>query len=256
MAFDVRKIYAVWLREVKRFINSKARIVGSLGQPILFLVALGGGFSGLIPKESVPGSSYTAFLLPGILAMTVMFTSIFAGVSIIWDREFGFLKEMLAAPTSRETIVLGRVLGGATSAIFQGTVMLALGLLFTGIPIPANPLNLAGIFLLMVGFSASLVATGIALASLIREVETFQLLINFLIMPLFFLSSALFPIESMPDWMQYATSVNPVSYAVDGMRALLVGTSHFGLATDFGVTFGVLAVMLVIASYLFNKTSI
>jgi ABC-2 type transport system permease protein len=112
--FELRKIYAVWLREVKRFVNSKARMVSSLAQPLLFLVALGAGFSALMP-----GTNYGSFLLPGIVAMTVLFTSIFAGVSIIWDREFGFLKEMLASPTRRETLVLGRTLGGATTAIIQ-----------------------------------------------------------------------------------------------------------------------------------------
>jgi len=250
MAFELGKIYAVWLREVKRFTNSKARIVSSLGMPVLFLVALGGGFSAMLP-----GFNYQAFILPGILAMTVMFTSIFAGVSIIWDREFGFLKEMLAAPTSRETIVMGRILGGATSAVFQGALMLVLGVLFTGVGIP--PLaNIAGIFILMTIFSCYLVAAGIAIASIVQEVETFQLLMNFLVMPLFFLSSALFPLEQMPAWLQDISSLNPVSYAVDGMRTLIIGTGHFSLAYDFGVSIAILAVAFTAATYFFSKTSI
>ncbi len=250
MAFEAGKIYAVWLREVKRFTNSKARIVSSMGQPILFLVALGGGFSALIP-----GFNYMAFLLPGIVAMTVMFTSIFAGVSIIWDREFGFLKEMLAAPTSRETIVMGRILGGATTALLQGVLMFVLGMLFTGVAVP--PLaNILGILVLMTVFSCYLVAAGIAIASVVQEVETFQLLMNFLVMPLFFLSSALFPLEQMPAWLRDISSLNPVSYAIDGMRTLVIGTSHFGLLYDFGVSFGILAIAFAAATYFFNKTSI
>ncbi len=250
MAFEPGKIYAVWLREVKRFTNSKARIVSSLGQPILFLVALGGGLSAMLP-----GFNYLAFILPGIMAMTVMFTSIFSGVSIIWDREFGFLKEMLAAPTSRETIVLGRILGGATTAVFQGTVMFILGMLFTGVPIPPL-MGIIGIFVLMTIFSCYLVAAGIAIASVVQEVETFQLLMNFLVMPLFFLSSALFPINQMPSWLQDISGLNPVSYAVDGMRGMLIGTSTFTIAYDFGVSLAVLLVAFLAASYFFNKTSI
>ena len=138
MAINLGKIYAVWLREIKRFTNSSARMVGSLAQPILFLVVLGGGFSALIP-----GFNYASFILPGIVTMTILFSSISSGVSIIWDREFGFLKEMLASPTSRENLVIGRTLGGATTAVLQGTLILVFGTWITGTPIPSL-MNLAG----------------------------------------------------------------------------------------------------------------
>lgn len=250
MAIEFGKVYAVWLRETKRFLNSKSRIVGSLGMPLLFLVALGGGFSSM-----VPGFNYQAFILPGILAMTIMFSSIFSGVSIIWDREFGFLKEMLVAPTSRETIVLGRIFGGATTSIIQGTIILVLGFAFTGIAVP-SPASMLLALVLMVIMSCFLVAVGIAFASVVQEVETFQLIMNFVVMPLFFLSNALFPLESMPAWLRTMSQLNPISYAVDGLRALLIGTSHFGLGLDFGVSLGFFVVAFIAASYFFSKTSI
>jgi ABC-2 type transport system permease protein len=250
MAIEISKVYAVWLREVKRFTNSKSRMIGSLGMPLLFLIALGGGFSAM-----VPGFNYQAFILPGILAMTILFTSVFSGVSIIWDREFGFLKEMLAAPASRETIVIGRTLGGATTAILQGTIILVLGIFVTGIPIPTIE-SLAAIFALMIIFSCFLVAIGIAFASVVQEVETFQLIMNLLIMPLFFLSNALFPIDKMPGWLRAVSVFNPISYAVDGLRGLLINASQFGIMFDFGVSIAALIISITVATYLFSKTSI
>ncbi len=250
MGLELSKIYAVWLREVKRYTNSKSRMIGSLGQPLLFLVALGGGLSAIIP-----GFNYQAFILPGILGMTLLFTSIFAGVSIIWDREFGFLKEMLAAPASRETIVIGRTLGGATTAIIQGILILVVGILITGIPFPPL-MNLLSLFAVMVIFSCFLVAVGIAFASLIQEVETFQLVMNLLIMPLFFLSNGLFPIDKMPVWLADISALNPISYAIDALRTLLIGQGQFSLLLDIGVCIGSLIVSLAVASYLFSKTSI
>jgi ABC-2 type transport system permease protein len=250
VGIELAKIYAVWLREVKRYTNSKSRMLSSMGMPLLFLVALGGGFSAL-----VPGFNYESFILPGILAMTVVFTSVFAGVSIIWDREFGFLKEMLAAPASRQTIVIGRTLGGATTAIIQGILILVLGFVFTGTPIPSL-LSLGGIFVLMVIMSCSLVAFGIAIASMVNEIETFQLLMNLIVMPLIFLSNALFPINKMPAWLQAVSSVNPISYSVDGLRIMMIGSGTFSLGLDFGIAIAGLAVMVAAASYLFSKTSI
>ncbi|MBU0586655.1 ABC transporter permease [Candidatus Micrarchaeota archaeon] len=250
MGIEPSKVYAVWLREVKRYLNSKSRIVGSLGMPLLFLVALGGGLSAMMPE-----SNYQGFILPGIIGMTLLFTSVFSGVSIIWDREFGFLKEMLAAPASRETIVIGRTLGGATTAIIQALLIMVLGIIFTGIAVPSF-FNMIGIFAMMVILSCSLVAVGIAFASIIQEVETFQLIMNLLIMPLFFLSNALFPLDKMPDWMHLISQVNPISYAIDGLRILILGTGSFSLIYDFGISLFTLVVAIFAASYLFSKTSI
>jgi len=250
MGIEPKKIYAVWLREVKRFTNSKSRMVGSLAMPMLFLIALGGGFS-----QMVPGFNYGSFILPGIVAMTVLFTSVFAGVSIIWDREFGFLKEMLASPTSRENLVIGRTFGGATTAVLQGLIVLVLGSLFTGAAAP--PLaNLLGAIALMVLISCFFVAVGIAIASVVQEVETFQLVINLIIMPFFFLSNALFPVEKMPGWLRGVTLLNPLSYAVDGLRGLITGQASFNIAFDFGLSLVFFVVSIAVATYLFSKTSI
>jgi len=247
---DLSKVYAIWLREVKRYLNSKARIVSSLGQPLLFLIALGGGMSALAPEMH-----YQTFLLPGIVAMSVLFTSLFAGVSIIWDRDFGFLKEVLAAPATRETIVLGRVLGGATTALIQGTLILIIGIIVTGLPLPSIE-NIILMYLMMLIMSSFLVSAGIAVASVVQEVETFQPIMNFIIMPLFFLSNGLFPLEKMPEWMRAISTFNPISYPIDGVRTLLTAQGHFPLILDFGVSILILAVLFLIATYLFSRTNI
>jgi len=250
MDIELGKIYAVWLREVKRFTNSKSRVIGSLAMPMLFLVALGGGFS-----QMIPGFNYGAFILPGVIAMAVLFTSIFAGVSIIWDREFGFLKEMLASPTSRENLVIGRVLGGATTAILQGLIVLVFGSLFLGAAAP--PLqNLFGAIVLMTLLSCFCVAVGIAIASIVQEVETFQLIINLVIMPFFFLSNALFPVDKMPEWLRDVALLNPLSYAVDGLRGLITGQASFNIIFDFGLSLVFFVISIAVATYLFSKTSI
>lgn len=250
MGIESGKVYAVWLREVKRFLNSKARILGSLGMPLLFLVALGGGLSGM-----VSGFDYQKFILPGIIAMSVLFTSIFSGVSIIWDRELGYLKEMLSAPASRETIVLGRILGGATTSILQSLLLLVLGIIITGLQL-GSLLDLAAAFALMVLLSCFLVAVGIAIASVVQEAETFQLIMNLVVMPLFFLSNALVPLEKMPAWLQTISTLNPISYAIDGLRILMIGAGRFTLAMDFGVCALSFVIAFAAASYLFSRTSI
>jgi len=250
VAINLRRIYAVWLREVKRFTNSKARMVGSLAQPLLFLIVLGGGLSALIP-----GFNYAAYILPGIVMMTILFSSISSGVSIIWDREFGFLKEMLASPTSRANLVLGRTFGGATIAVLQGLLIFLVGLLITGTAVPPL-LSLVAAFFLMVLISCFLVAVGICIASLVQEVETFQLIMNLVVMPLFFHSNALFPVSKMPGWLQTAIMFNPVSYAVDGLRGLIIGQSSFGVPFDVGVSCVFFVVAILVATYLFSKTSV
>ncbi|MFH0955468.1 MAG: ABC transporter permease [Candidatus Micrarchaeota archaeon] len=249
MDFELSKVFAVWLREVKRFTNSKARMVGSLGMPLLFLIALGGGIGAL-----VPGFNYQEFILPGIIGMTLLFNSMFSGVSIIWDRELGYLKEMLVAPVNRLTIVFGRALGGATTSVIQGIIVLILGILLGF----ASP-SLSGFLLaipVMVLFSTVIVLIGISFASVIQEVETFQLIMNLVIMPLFFLSNALFPLDKMPAWLRDFSLFNPVSYGVDALRTLINGAGSMPFALDIALLVVLLFVMLGIAGFLFNKTSI
>ena len=246
---DISKVYAVWLREIKRFINSKSRIIGSLGMPFFFMIALGFGFGSMMP-----GSNYQVFIIPGIICMSLLFTSIFAGVSIIWDRDMGFLKEMLVAPTDRINLVIGRILGGATTATAQGIIIAILGILL-GLPIPSL-LNAIIALALMIATSSIFVAFGIAIASVVYEMETFQLIMNFVIMPLLFLSNAFFPAEKLPSWMQVISSANPLSYAVDSMRFLLIGQSSFSIISNVSVLAVFLAGFVLIAAYLFDRTSI
>jgi ABC-2 type transport system permease protein len=246
---EFNKIYAVWLREVKRFINSKPRILGSLGQPLFFLLALGFGIGSL-----VQGLNYFAFIVPGIIGMTLLFTSMFAGVSIIWDREFGFLKEMLVAPMSRTSIVLGRVLGGATSAVLQGLIILAIGvgLGHIAFSIPSIFAALAFMILIACGF----VGVGIIIASLLNDVEAFQLIMTFIIFPIFFLSNALFPVDKLPSWLASVTYFNPLSWGVGAMRDVLLSQNYANLAMPFALLLAFDAVAIVVAGYFFNKTSI
>lgn len=242
-------IYILWLRQLKRYIRSRSRIIGSLGQPILFLVALGFGFGPVFAKAGQ--GNYIQFLAPGIIGMSVLFTSIFAGIEIIWDRQFGFLKETLVAPVSRFSIMVGRTLGGATVAMIQGTIVFAISFLAGFRPTGFGSIGL--LFLFMFLTSVLFTAVGTAIASVLEDMQGFQLIMNFLIMPLFFLSGALFPLNNLPDFLKIITAVDPLSYGVDGMRGALEGTSHFGLSMDFFVLTIMAAAALAIGSYLFSK---
>lgn len=244
-------IAMLWLRQIKRYLRSPARIVGSLGQPLLFLLALGFGFGPIFQKAG--GGDYLQFLVPGVIAMSILFTSVFTGVEIIWDRQFGFLKETLVAPVSRLTIMIGRTLGGATIAILQGCVVLVLA---TFIGFRFNPLNFFPALLFMLLIALLFTALGTAIGSLLEDMQGFQLIMNFLLMPLFFLSGALFPLEGLPKALTIIAAIDPLSYGVDGLRAVLTGVTHFGIALDLGVLTAVVAVFLVIGSYLFSKIQI
>ena len=245
-------IYILWLRQLKRYSRSKARIIGSLGQPLLFLVALGFGMGPVYQRAK--GENYINFLAPGVMAMGIIFTATFSGIEIIWDRQFGFLKETLVAPTSRLNIMLGRTLGGATVATLQGIIVLCLSLLVGFRPhlSPALPLALLFIFLIALLFTA----LGTAIASVMKDFQGFQLIINFLIMPLFFLSGSLFPLDDLPKPLRIITNLNPLSYGVDGLRHTLIKSYHFGLLSDFLVLSCITTVILILGSYLFSKIQI
>lgn len=245
-------IYILWLRQLKRYSRSKSRIIGSLGQPILFLVALGFGFGPIFQKAG--GGNYMNFLSPGIIAQGILFTAIFSGIELIWDRQFGFLKETLVAPVPRMEIMIGRTLGGATIATLQGVIILILTL-FVGFR-PNNLLMLPAAFFLMFLISLLFTALGTAIASALEDFQGFQLIMNFLVMPLFFLSGALFPIQSAPGFLQIISKINPLSFGVDGLRFTLTGSTHFGLLTDLSVL-GILTIILfVVGSYLFSKIQV
>lgn len=245
-------IYVMWLRQLKRYWRSRARMIGSLSQPVLFLVALGFGFGPIYAKAG--GGDYINFLAPGIIAMSILFTSMFNGIEVVWDRQFGFLKEILVAPVSRTKIMFGRTLGGATVSLIQGIIICAICFAigfrisnYTYIP-------LAIFFMLLI--SLLFTALGTAIASRIEDMNAFPLIMNFLIMPLFFLSGALFPLTGLPRSVQIISLINPLSYGVDGLRGSLVGVSHLGLIMDLGVMVTITVIVIAIGSYLFSKIEI
>jgi ABC-2 type transport system permease protein len=245
-------IYILWLRQLKRYMRSHSRIVGSLGQPLLFLIALGYGFGPIFQKAGQ--GNYLEFLAPGVIAMTILFTSIFSGIEIIWDRQFGFLKETLVAPASRLDIMIGRTLGGATVATIQGIIVLLISIV-AGFR-PTNYVLLPVAILIMALIALLFTALGTAIASLLEDMQGFQMIMNFLVMPLFFLSGALFPLQGLPELIILFSSLNPLAYGVDGLRGAFVGQIYFGFGIDFVVLAGVSALFLVIGSYLFSKIQV
>jgi len=245
-------VYILWLRQLKRYVRSRSRIVGSLGQPVLFLVALGFGFGPIFQKAG--GGSYIDFLAPGVIAQGILFTAIFSGIELIWDRQFGFLKETLVAPVSRFEIMLGRTLGGATIATIQGIIVFLLTLLIGFRPI--NILALPITFLLMFLVALLFTSLGTAIASILEDFQGFQLIMNFLVMPLFFLSGALFPLKSAPEFLQIISTLNPLSYGVDGLRQSLTATTGFGLPLDFAVLTLLTIIVLGIGSFLFSRIQV
>lgn len=242
-------IYILWLRQLKRYVRSRARMAGSLGQPVLFLVALGFGFGPIYEKAG--GGNYIQFLAPGIIAMSILFTAVFSGIEIIWDRQFGFLKETLVAPVSRFEIMIGRTLGGATVAALQGIVVffITLAIGFRPEHIALLPVALFGTFLIAILFTAF----GTAIASRLDDMQAFPLIMNFLMMPMFFLSGALFPLSGLPRALKIAAAIDPLSYGVDLLRGTLVSGSHFGLLTDFSVLAVITMSLLLLGSWLFSR---
>ncbi len=245
-------IYILWLRQLKRYWRSRARIIGSLGQPLLFLVALGLGFGPIYAKAG--GGNYLEFLGPGVVAMAIVFTAMFTGIEIIWDRQFGFLKETLVAPISRTTIMIGRTLGGATVATVQGIVVLLISLLIGFRPASAALLPLALLFMFLA--AVLFTAFGTAIASQLEDMQAFPLIMNFLVMPMFFLSGALFPLQNLPALIRLIGSLNPLSYAVDGLHFALTAQAQYALPVIFAVLAGVDLLLLAIGSYLFSKVEV
>jgi ABC-2 type transport system permease protein len=249
----MKTIYILWLRQLKRYYRSKSRIIGSLGQPILFLVALGFGFGPIYAKAG--GGNYIQFLTPGIIAMSTLFTATFMGIELIWDKEFGFLKETLVAPVSRIKIMLGRTLGGATVAALQGLIVFLLSLIIGFRPVNWLMLPLALVFLVLIAIIFT--ALGTALASKMEDMHGFQLIVNFLIMPLFFLSGAIFPLNGMPAGIKIIVTINPLTYGVNGLRATLTSAAGgLGMLSDLAILLSIALVFVAIGSYLFSKIEI
>jgi ABC-2 type transport system permease protein len=242
-------IYILWLREVKKYLRSRTQIIASLGSPIMYLGVL--GFSlGPIFRRAGEGS-YLQFIAPGVIGMTVLFTSMFSGFAMLWDRQFGFLKETLVAPVPRLAIMFGRTLGGATTAIVQGTLIFVVTLIAGFRPVSVVAIPLAYLIMIMIAVVFSALAT--AIGSSLTEMQGFQLIMNFLVMPIFFLSGALYPLRELPAPLAVLTRLDPLTYGVDGMRAMLIGASHFSIAADVGVLALFGAVFLVLGAWRFSK---
>ncbi len=221
---DVRAVSIVWRRELIRFRSDRLRAITSLIQPVLFLFVLGTGLSTLVGRGMPPGVDFKTFIFPGVVAMSVLFTAIFSAGSIVWDREFGFLREMLVAPVRRSTIVIGKCLGGATIATLQGIVMLALSGLAHVPYSPGLIITLVGELLLL---SFTLTAFGVMMAARIKQFQAFMALTQMLVMPLFFLSGALYPLNGLPAWLTVLTRIDPLTYVVGPMRHAVF--SHLSL---------------------------
>jgi len=242
-------IYTIWLRNIKRYLRSKSRIIGSLGIPIFFLLVLGFGLNSVV-KISGTSQSYTGFLIPGIVAMSVLFASLFSGIQVIWDKQFGFLKETLVAPVSRIEIMLGQTLGGATTSFIQGFLILIISF-FMGLKLAnLSGYLIAAAFMVLIGLSFT--ALGIAIASKMEDMHGFQLIMNFVIFPIFGLSGAIFPLDSLPHWLKLLTMFDPLTYGVDGIRYGLLGASHINPLLSFGVLAGFTIAIVFVGGYLFK----
>ncbi len=245
---EIEGIYALWKREIIRFYRSKSRVIGSLGMPFFFLAILGTGLNNVFSVPS--GGNYLQFIAPGIVAMVLMFGSIFAGVIVLMDRQFGFLKETLVAPISRLSVVLGKALGGATTAVMQGAIIMGIAVLL-GAEMQLGGMLLVLPFMFLV--SLMFVSLGIAIASMLEDMHGFQLIVNFLLMPMFFLSGALFPLSSAPEFLRIASFLDPLTYGVNGLRFLLLGHSDIGFFACLAVISFFTAVFVSLAIFLFNR---
>ena len=245
-------VLILWLRQLKLYFRSRSRMVGALGQPTLFLLALG---FGLGPTFARAGrGDYVQFLAPGIVTMGILFTAVFSGSGIIWDRQFGFLKETLVAPVSRFEIVLGRTLGSATVALIQGSIVLLVCLAAGFRPAQPPLLPLALLFMAVIAIMCT--AIGTAVGSVLQDMQGFPLIMNFIVLPLFFFSSALFPVPDSQGLVWLAVRLNPLSYGVDGLRGALSGEFAFGITTDLVVLVVLAAILLAIDAYLFSKIEV
>jgi ABC-2 type transport system permease protein len=245
-------IYILWLRELKRYSRSRSQIIASLGQPMLYLLVLGFGLGSVFQRAGF--GSYLQFIAPGVIGMSVLFSSIFSGLGLLWDRQFGFLKEMLVAPVPRIEIMIGRTLGGMTVSVIQGLLVLIIALIVGFRPANWGHIPIAIGFMLAI--SLVFAALGVAVGSSLQDMQGFQLIMNFMVMPIYFLSGAMFPLSGQGWAMTIATRIDPLSYGIDGMRSMLLGSSTFSPLTDIVVLACVGAVLLVFGAYRFSKIEI
>ncbi len=248
---SLKAIYVIVLREFKRFFRQKGRLLGTIARPLLWLLIIGSGLSGLVGEEG--GISYRQFMIPGIIGMTILFSSIFSTISVVWDREFGFLREMLVAPISRLTIVLGKLISGTLLSAFQGFILFLLVPFFGFSLSPTEVVQMAFLLILV---SLSITSLGLLVASFLTSLEGFNVIMNFMVLPMFFLSGALYPVKMLPSVLQYITWINPLSYGIDSFKHVMFDSAgEFGpdfplyLDLSFLVVFSVVIVFLTSLSF-------
>ena len=246
-------IIVIWFRNVLKYIRSRSRVIGSLGMPFFFLVVIGFGLNATVQIPGMEGD-YVDFIAPGIIAMSVLFSSMFSGIQLVLDKQFGFLKETFVAPVSRLTLMLGQTLGGATIALIQGILILVISILIGVQVSSAGGIFIAFGFMFLIGLAFT--ALGISFASRMEDTQGFTLIINFVLFPLFFLSGALFPLDRIPDWLAFFTYLDPLTYGVEGIRYGLLGSSQINPWISFGVLGGFTIGIILVGRHLFNKIKI
>jgi len=244
---EYKAIKALWYREVKAYSNDRPRIISSVVRSLLWLIIFGSGFNAA--RFTGLDINYQEFLFPGVIGMSLLFTSMFMGISVIWDREFGYLKEIVVSPISRTSMLLGRVFGGTTIAVSEALLILLFSFV---VGVHVNWINLPAILLAMILISSILVSLGLTVASFIESFEGFNTIMSFIIMPMFFLSGAIFPLNQMPAWMKPLVYINPMTYGIDIIRTLTIGISYFSLQLDFIVLIACAALMTALGSRAFK----
>jgi ABC-2 type transport system permease protein len=247
---ELRGIYTLWKREIKRFLRERSRFVSSFVQPLLWLIIFGAGLGSSL--RSSMGFNYQEFIFPGIIGQTLLFTSMFMGISVIWDRQFGFLKEILVAPISRVSIFIGKMLGVGTDSMIQGMIVLMLGFLIRVKITPAIVIEVIPVMLLV---TLGTVCIGLTLASFMTSLESYGTIMTFVNLPIFLLSGALFPVNNLPPWLQWAVYINPLTYGVDAMRTIILSTAYVSampLYVDVAFLLVFDAAMILVGTYAFS----
>ncbi len=251
---DLQAVYVMWVRDMLRTARAPSRIVGSLVMPLLFLGFLGMGLRGTAFGVT-PDGDYLTYLAPGMIGMTLLMGSVFSGLHVLWDRQFGFLREIMVTPVSRLSIVLGRLAGGMTLALLQG-LMVAVGATILGVDLLVSPLALLQALAAMLLISASFVSLGVVFASVLDDFQGFSLIMNFVVFPVFFLSGAMFPVDNLPGWAQPICYADPLLYGVDLLRGALIDAGTLSPLLSFGVLGGFCAAMITAASVMFARIEV
>ncbi|MBI5679913.1 MAG: ABC transporter permease [Methanobacterium sp.] len=246
---EIEGIYTIWLRETKRYVRYKSRILTSVVTPLLWLIIFGTGLGSAVRFGGM-GVDYQQFIFPGIIGQTVLFTSIFSGVSVIIDRQYGFLKEILVAPISRPSVVMGKSLGISTASLIQGVILLLLSFI-VGIQMTISCFLVSTVIIILI--SIGLAGVGLMIASFTDSMEGFNLIMSFIVLPMFLLSGALFPITGLPSWLHFAVYLNPLTYGVDALRFTILHNSVLPLYANFTVLVAFAAVTVLASAYLFSK---